>query len=110
MWPAIRGGAEVEIVPMGSAALRVGEVYAYARDGRIWIHRLIAVAGDTLLFRGDAMNRDDPPVARALVLGRAIVRGSPAPRMRIPRASDFLRLATFSANALSRVRNRLRRR
>jgi hypothetical protein len=47
-----------------------GDIVLVARDGRFFIHRLIAKHGPQWITRGDALPRNDPPVAEAQVLGK----------------------------------------
>src|SRR5712675_1511257 len=49
----------------------------YTRNGRLFVHRLVEVGGETAVTRGDAMLDADPPVRAGDVLGRveSIERG-----------------------------------
>ena len=70
MWPLIRHGATVEVLPLGGAALAVGDVVLWARGGGLVLHRVVALTPDAVTTKGDAMAHVDPPVSRADVLGR----------------------------------------
>jgi hypothetical protein len=61
--------------------LEPGEIALYLREGRFFIHRIVAnnvKTGGFLITRGDCMPENDPPVHRDELLGRvtAIRRGS----------------------------------
>jgi signal peptidase I len=53
-----------------------GEVALWSRDGRFYAHRVIRTANSdgesVIVTRGDALNRDDPPVGGAEFLGRVL--------------------------------------
>jgi hypothetical protein len=67
MWPLVRGGDRVLLVP-GRAA-RVGEVAAVLRGGRLVVHRVVRAEGGRVVLRGDNRDREDPPVEGPEVLG-----------------------------------------
>jgi hypothetical protein len=67
MWP----GDIACVSSVDRDAYRLGDVVLYARNGRLFVHRLVEMAGETAVTRGDALLDRDPPVDRA---GR--VRGS----------------------------------
>lgn len=83
MWPAVRDGALVEVVPCAAESLAPGELAAYAGEGTLVVHRVVAREGASLRLRGDAMNHDDV-VANDRVLGRARVIEHPPLRLRLP--------------------------
>lgn len=74
MSPALRDGDEVLLAPVGDAPLAAGEVVVARWDGRIVIHRVVAVHGGQVVTRGDACRRDDRPVVTGRILFRAVRR------------------------------------
>ncbi len=88
MWPAVRDGARVEVTPCTSDALRPGELAAFARDGKIIVHRVVKRTDAGFAFRGDALAGDDPPVSPDAVLGHARVIERPDWTPRLPRVRD----------------------
>jgi hypothetical protein len=85
MWPSIPSRSEIEVRPHEAAALRVGQIGAFERDGRVVVHRVRAVAAGHIEFAGDALERGDAPVERARVLGKAIVLRRRPLRWQLPR-------------------------
>jgi hypothetical protein len=91
MWPAVRDGALVRVVPRPAAALAAGELCAYAGDGdRLVIHRVTApLSNGVVRCRGDSLDTADPPVAADRILGLATVEGQRRLRLRLPRAGEL---------------------
>jgi hypothetical protein len=95
MFPAIRQGDVIEIVPVGTVGLPVvGEVVALKRENDFVVHRLLGYYerdGRRWLFtRGDSVLRADDPYPEEALAGRVvtIIRGkrvwrNPAPRTNI---------------------------
>jgi hypothetical protein len=88
MRPTIAPGEQVEVRPLPTARLRVGDVIAVlAADGAVHAHRLVRLAGGRLWTRGDAAPAEDPPHdPRALVGlvrrgGRAGALAARSPRL-----------------------------
>jgi Peptidase S24-like len=74
MWPALWPGDTVEIRTAQLNEIKTGELAAFARDDRIFIHRVIRKAiDDALVTRGDALPVEDPPVRVSELLGIATV-------------------------------------
>ncbi len=70
MSPLVRSGDLITLSPPSRCPIRRGAVVAYLRAGRsLVVHRVVAITGEELLTRGDAMRRPDEPVAAARVLG-----------------------------------------
>lgn len=90
MWPAIPDGSEVEVVPCPPAALRPGDVAAYARGDTVVVHRLVGRGDGALRFRGDSLAREDAPVPPGDVLGRASVLRRAPLRWSRPRRAKVL--------------------
>lgn len=103
MWPTIRDGARVLVTPCDPRGLRAGEVVAYARGGGVVIHRVVSVGAEGLRCRGDALSRDDAPVAWGDVLGRAGVVDQRALSLRLPRPRELRALGRAAVGALRAV-------
>ena len=77
MWPSIRDGDVVKIQPMGSTAIRRGDVVLYySGQGRLVAHRVANRCTQQgcveLLMQGDALTRPDGLVPQEQVLGRLV--------------------------------------
>jgi hypothetical protein len=83
MWPALWPGDAVEIRAIGIEEMKVGDLAAFKREERIFVHRVVACrvidGAPVLITRGDALDADDPPVRESELLGIAF------PTERIPR-------------------------
>lgn len=96
MFPAIRQGDIIEIVPVGTGAMpAVGEVVALRRDNDFVVHRFLGTFekdGRRWLFtRGDSVLRADEPFPVEALAGRVVTisRGrriwrNPLPRRNVP--------------------------
>ncbi len=76
MWPALWPGDTVEIRSAQIGEIKVGDLAAFTRDDRIFIHRVIrntTSGAATLVTRGDALPVEDPPVRESELLGVASV-------------------------------------
>jgi len=76
MWPALWPGDTVEIRTAQFDEINIGDLAAFTRDDRIFIHRVIlnTVEGSAaLVTRGDALPVEDPPVRESELLGIATV-------------------------------------
>jgi hypothetical protein len=72
MWPALWPGDTVEIRTAPLNEIKIGDLAAFTRDDRIFIHRAIRITIDhaaTLVTRGDALPVEDPPVRESELLG-----------------------------------------
>jgi hypothetical protein len=71
MLPAICPGDEVEIQSCNSGECEIGDVVAFSRGGRLFVHRVIGRdSGGNLLTQGDAILAPDAPVCADEYLGR----------------------------------------
>lgn len=71
MWPFIRPGDLVVLDPLGTNAVRVGDVLGFLRGpGRLAIHRVVAARGGAWMLRGDGARADDGWVEPAAIVGR----------------------------------------
>jgi hypothetical protein len=93
MAPAIRPGDVLQVGPLRADEPRPGQVAIWSRAGRLVAHRVVQRAGEALVTRGDACDRDDPPVTTAEVI--AVVRRVRSPWMaRLRRALSARAAAT----------------
>ena len=71
MRPFIRDGDLLTVVPLGSRAIRRGEVVAFVQpsSGRLLVHRVIDAQDGGLLLRGDNCRHIDGVVPRSNLLG-----------------------------------------
>ena len=109
MYPAIRGGDYLHIVPCGMPELRRGDVVLTATARGLTAHRIVRIGerGGALriITRGDNSLRSDPPVGAADVLGRvAQVDRSTSVRKMGPEPATVVR---FAAVLVRRLRARL---
>ena len=82
MFPWIRSGDLVFVRRFAREQAAPGDVIAFERDGRLFVHRVVrgavspsSVRGRTssgLITKGDALDREDAPVSREEFLGRVI--------------------------------------
>jgi len=70
MLPAICPGDEVEIESCGSSECESGDVVAFCRDGRLFIHRVVESENGRLLTQGDALTVPDAPITGDEFLGK----------------------------------------
>ena len=128
MAPAVLPGDLVSIHRASLDEISPGEIVAFLRDGRLFVHRVVGrrdteiadnPKGSLLITRGDRLSHDDPPVWPAEFLGRLVtlernnlpiempVHKSNGPVASLLRASDratylYLRLATAFPTLLFR--------
>ncbi|WP_043993421.1 signal peptidase I [Leifsonia xyli] len=76
--PAIRAGDLVVIRPVSAGQLRAGQVVQFDdpdNPGRLRLHRLVKIQGDTLTTKGDAnAHSDSSPVTAGMVHGVGVLR------------------------------------
>jgi signal peptidase len=77
MLPTLWPGDVVEIASCALEDVRPGEIVLALRDGRLFLHRLIAAEPNGFVLRGDSMPGCDPLFSREALLGR-LVRGADA--------------------------------
>jgi len=70
MMPTLWPGDELHLEACGQAALRAGDIAAFRRDGRLFVHRVVRVEADGVVTQGDALHWEDPFVPSAYVIGR----------------------------------------
>lgn len=67
MVPTIRPGDSIAAVPVDSDKVQVGQMIVYQRGGQLVAHRIIAIDGDEITTRGDALRAPDAAVPRDAV-------------------------------------------
>ena len=73
MAPSLLDGDEVLVAP--ARGLQAGEVVVVKRvAGPLVLHRVVAVAEDAVVTRGDACHRSDPPAPARAILLKALLR------------------------------------
>jgi len=72
MLPALWPGDLVVIRSAALAELSRGDLVLFLRQGRFFVHRVLAVSASGLLTRGDALAAADPPVSSQELLGRVV--------------------------------------
>jgi len=74
MWPWLRSGDALSVRREDAARIHRGEVVLFAREGRLFAHRVIRkLARDgraVLITKGDALPHADAPLEAAELLGR----------------------------------------
>lgn len=73
MWPSVRDGAVVTVLPLLGAP-RVGDLVLVATPTRLVLHRVIACDTRGIVTKGDAAPHDDGRVPREAILGRLPAR------------------------------------
>jgi len=73
MLPAVWPGDVVEIASCSLEDVRPGEIVLALRDGRLFLHRFVALcAPNGFLLRGDSMPGSDPQFPPEALLGRLV--------------------------------------
>jgi hypothetical protein len=85
MWPTIPSHSRIEVRPSEAAAIQVGQIAAFERQGRVIVHRVRAVTAECIELAGDALKKGDGSVAREHVLGRAHVLRRRPLSVRLPK-------------------------
>ena len=82
MWPVLKEGDLVFIEKVAKEELAIGDIVVWVNPKGFTIHRVVKLNEDTLVTRGDANFKDDPPVPYNDLVGRTYeILGWPA---RIP--------------------------
>jgi hypothetical protein len=101
MAPAILPGDLVSIQRAGLEEITPGEIVAYLRQGRLFVHRVTRriaaesaalASGSRLITRGDRLRHDDPAVSPSEFLGRVVSleRGSLTIEMPFQKSDGFI--------------------
>ena len=85
MYPTIRNGESITVMPLEGLSIQPGDIVLYRRSSGSIAHRVIAVQlgsdGSTeLILRGDAEDACDSPVRRDQVLGHVRVGSAESAR------------------------------
>ena len=85
MSPIIRDGDRLRIEPVQAGQLRQGDIIAYRRGGRLFVHRYLGRWPDSgaLRTRGDSHMRVEPPLDPSEVLGRVTAVGRFGKKVRL---------------------------
>ena len=109
MYPAIRGGDYLYIVPSVVSELRRGDVVLAATDRGLTAHRIVCIRGRDgslrITTRGDNSLRNDRPVGAADILGR-VARVDGATTVRKP-GLESAPILRFAAVLVRRLRGAL---
>jgi signal peptidase I len=69
MVPSLYPGAMVRIRKAEPSNVALGDLVAFLRDGRLFIHRVVFASNGQLVTRGDAHNHPDPVLNMSDVIG-----------------------------------------
>jgi hypothetical protein len=72
MLPAVWPGDELCVRQCDFAGLQPGQIVLYLRDGTLTAHRIMRIAGDHLIARGDSLPCCDLPVKADEVVGKVV--------------------------------------
>lgn len=105
MYPAIRSGDYLHIVPCHPSELRLGDVILARTERGLTAHRIVRIRdaedGVRITMRGDNALRADRPVAPADVLGRvASVENGLTARQTPPESATIMRFAAVLVRRL----------
>ena len=78
MLPSLQPGDEIRLQSIPLSEIKIGDVVAYRRDERLFVHRAIgADSTGQILTRGDTLPQADAPVSESELLGVvvAVFRG-----------------------------------
>ena len=114
MLPAIWPGDVLTISRISPKLLEPDQIVLYRRNGKLTAHRVVEVAHDHFLTRGDCVPSLDPPVTFSAMVGQVIgvcrnghaVKFQPSPWQRT--AAWFLRHSELSVRLLLHFRAALR--
>jgi signal peptidase I len=105
MYPAIRSGDYLHIVPCDASNLRLGEIILAMTERGLTAHRIVRIRGAEgglrITMRGDNALRSDRPVAPADVLGRVeSVENALTARQTAPESATIMRFAAVLVRRL----------
>jgi hypothetical protein len=107
MWPSVPARSQIEVEPCAPAALRVGQLGAFERQGQVVVHRVLRITAEGIQFRGDNLDHPDGIISPSQVLGRARVVARRRWRVRWPERGELSRalraLLRLAAARLSRA-------
>jgi signal peptidase I len=103
MYPAIRDGELVDIVPCDASSLRRGDIVLAAMRRGLTLHRIVRISPDGIITRGDNATCDDGIITSANLLGREMNRSSGNNKWRSTAKS--VKIIRFAAELLRRLRS-----
>src|SRR5256885_11953051 len=65
MLPSIRPGDQIELQSTPISEIKQGDIVAYRRDDRLFVHRVVARDGQEVVTRGDTLPQADAPVIQS---------------------------------------------
>jgi signal peptidase I len=71
MLPTLWPGDIITVQRRDMAALQLGNVVVYRREGMLVTHRVTHIRGDRLITRGDSIRYNDLPVNQSEIVGQA---------------------------------------
>lgn len=72
MYPTIRDGELITVVPAGPSEVRKGDIVLYRSDHGVIAHRVKGSGPTRFRLRGDAADADDAPVGPQRILGKVV--------------------------------------
>jgi signal peptidase I len=111
MYPSIRSGDYLDVVPCGTSELRRGDVVLAATERGLTAHRIVRIeendGSSRITTRGDNALRSDFPIAATDILGRVAQAGEAKNvRKSIAKSATIIR---FAAVLVRRLRGRFQR-
>ena len=105
MYPAIRSGDYLHIVPCDTSKLRLGDIILATTERGLTAHRIVRIRGAEgglrITMRGDNALRTDRPVMSADVLGRVeSVENGLTARQTAPESATIMRFAAVLVRRL----------
>ncbi|HSZ64523.1 MAG TPA: S24/S26 family peptidase [Terriglobales bacterium] len=90
MLPTLWPGDVVEIAACSLEEIQPGDIVLAIRDGRLFLHRLVAAQPSGFVLRGDSVPRPDPLFPPEALLGRLVLSGH---HIAEPRRRDRFRVS-----------------
>lgn len=115
MLPAVWPEDVVTVRPSNFAELRRGEIVLFRRDDGLTLHRIIQIAADHVITRGDTLLCDDRPVRDVEIVGKLVSIDRRGRQVGLGRPvwqrlmGLLLQRSDFSLRVVLGVRARLRR-
>lgn len=108
MLPSLWPGEQLTIEARGMGQVRCGDVVAFRRSGRLFIHRVIQIETSPpgVLTRGDSMPAADAPLSAEELLGVVTALwGTDGRALPVPRISGLRRLAGLALAYSGKLRS-----
>ncbi len=110
MLPALWPGNTVEIEACSHKNVQSGEILLALRDGRFFLHRLVASQSNGFVLRGDSMPGPDPQYPPEALLGRLVRSEGKARRFFAPKWYRAVGMLLCHCSVARRLALRLHRR